>query len=457
MTTTKENEEVNSWEKIAGLLRQEDKVLLEDYIESISARELVRALSHMPTEDQTHLLMLLSPDYSAYLLEEIPDVQASKLIEKLPISEAATILNEMQSSEQADLLATINEESAEAILAEMKPEEAEDARMLLSYEPDVAGGLMITEYLAFKTTDVVKDVVENMTENADTYSDYHVQYIYVVSKAGKLEGVLRIRDLLLSKPSTVLSSIMIRKPLCVSIQMSLDALLTFFEDHEFFGVPVVDDQHHMMGVVLRRDVLEAAASRADSEHLRTQGIIGGEELRTMPVLLRARRRLSWLSVNIVLNIIAASVIALYQDTLSSVIALAVFLPIISDMSGCSGNQAVAVSMRELSLNIIKPFEVLRVWWQEVSVGLINGSVLGILVGLAAWLWKGNPYLGLVVGGALALNTLVAVSLGGAIPLILKRLDMDPALASSPILTTITDMFGFFLVLSFATAVLPLLQ
>jgi magnesium transporter len=140
-----------------------------------------------------------------------------------------------------------------------------------------------------------------------------------------------------------------------------------------------------------------------------------------------------------------------------VIALAVFLPIISDMSGCSGNQAVAVSMRELSLNIIKPFEVFRVWWQEVTVGLINGSVLGILVGLAAWLWKGNLYLGLVVGGALALNTVMAVSLGGSIPLILKRLGMDPALASSPILTTITDMFGFFLVLSFATAVLPLLQ
>jgi magnesium transporter len=237
----------------------------------------------------------------------------------------------------------------------------------------------------------------------------------------------------------------------------LDALLAFFDDHEFFGVPVVDEQLRMRGVVLRRDVLEAAASRADSEHMRTQGIIGGEELRTMPVLLRSRRRLSWLSVNILLNIVAASVIALYQDTLSSVIALAVFLPIISDMSGCSGNQAVAVSMRELSLNIVKPFEVFRVWWQEISVGLINGIVLGILVGVAAWLWKGNLYLGLVVGGALAVNTLVAVSIGGAIPLILKRIGMDPALASSPILTTITDMFGFFLVLSFATAVLPLLN
>jgi magnesium transporter len=159
-------------------------------------------------------------------------------------------------------------------------------------------------------------------------------------------------------------------------------------------------------------------------------------------------------LNIVLNIVAASVIAFYEDTLSAVIALAVFLPIVSDMSGCSGNQAVAVSMRELSLGIVKPFEALRVWFQELSVGLMNGLVLGSLLALAAWLWKGNPYLGLVVGGALAVNTLVAVSIGGVVPLLLKRINVDPAIASGPILTTVTDMCGFFLVLSFATLMLP---
>jgi magnesium transporter len=132
----------------------------------------------------------------------------------------------------------------------------------------------------------------------------------------------------------------------------------------------------------------------------------------------------------------------------------VFLPIVSDMSGCSGNQAVAVSIRELSLGITKPFDVLRVWLQEIKVGVINGVVLGILLGLAAQLWKGNPWLGLVVGGALAVNTMVAVSLGGVVPLVLKRLRFDPATSSGPILTTVTDMFGFFLVLSFATLLLP---
>ena len=157
-----------------------------------------------------------------------------------------------------------------------------------------------------------------------------------------------------------------------------------------------------------------------------------------------------------LNILAASIIAFHQDTVRSVIALAVFLPIISDMSGCSGNQAVAVSMRELSIGTVKPREVFRVWYQEISVGVVNGISLGLLIAAAAYLWKGSVYLGIVVGGALAINTLIAVSIGGTVPLILKKYGMDPALASGPILTTITDMCGFFLTLTLAAQMLHVL-
>ena len=149
-----------------------------------------------------------------------------------------------------------------------------------------------------------------------------------------------------------------------------------------------------------------------------------------------------------------AVIAVFQDTLSAVIALAVFLPIISDMSGCSGNQAVAVSIRELTLGLVKPYEFLRVLAKEAPVGLMNGLALGAILAGVAFLWQGNVYLGAVVGAAMMLNTLVAVVLGGLIPLALKAAKQDPALASGPILTTVTDMCGFFLVLSFASAILP---
>jgi len=243
--------------------------------------------------------------------------------------------------------------------------------------------------------------------------------------------------------------------LTVGVTTTLDELQDLFDEHNFLGLPVVEADGCLVGVVSRSAVDAAALERSESESLKRQGVVG-DELRSMPVWIRSRRRLAWLSANIVLNIIAASVISAYEETLTAVIAIAVFLPMVSDMSGCSGNQAVGVTMRELSLGIVQPKDALRVWLKEVSVGVINGIALGILIGMVAWAWKGNPYLGLVIGIALALNTVLAVSIGGVVPLLLKRFKQDPAAASGPLLTTITDMAGFFLVLSLATLMMPLL-
>ena len=402
--------------------------------------------------DQSLLLSVLSPEDSADIIEEIPQSQAVSIIENLEASDAAAIVNEMESDEQADLMIELSPANADAILDSMDPDEAEGVKKLIKYDSDTAGGLMITEYLTFSETHTVGDVAQNMRDNAEKYEGYNVQYIYVHSK-NKFAGVLQMKDLLLSKVNTKLSEIVIRNAFTVSDSAKIEELISFFDNHDFYGVPVLNVHQQMVGVVLRKDILETKNELVNTDLLLTQGIVGGEELRTMPVLLRSRRRLSWLSVNILLNIVAASVIAFYQDTLSAVIALAVFLPIISDMSGCSGNQAVAVSMRELSLGVVKPFDMFRVLFQEVSIGLLNGLALGFLIGMAAFIWQGNVYLGLVVGGALMINTMVAVSIGGTVPLVLKRLGFDPALASGPILTTVTDMCGFFLALGFATFML----
>ena len=170
----------------------------------------------------------------------------------------------------------------------------------------------------------------------------------------------------------------------------------------------------------------------------------------MPIPLRSAKRLSWLSINILLNFMAASVIIIYQDTLAQAITLAVFLPIISDMSGCSGNQSVAVTLRELALGWLQPKEIFRVLFKESILGIMNGLVLGFIIAVIAFFWKENIYLGLVVGTALACNTVIAVCLGSAIPIVLKLFKIDPAIASGPLLTTITDMVGFLLVFVFAT-------
>ena len=445
------------WENIQALIDAGDAARLFDFIDDMSPTETARAISRLSAENQGRLFQLLTPADAAEIIEDISDTQAADLIDDLPPEQAAAILEELDSDHLADLLGEMDVEDAEAILERMTPEDAEEARQFMAYPADTAGGLMISEYLSFPAWMTIAEVLKDLQDNREEYADYHVQYFYVTDGEERLIGVLRMHDLLFPKRSATLESIMIRDPLKLAVESRLEELRDFFEDHDLFGAPVVDGEGRMVGVVLPESVEEARREKTVRQFLGLSGIIGGEEFRTMPLFNRSGRRLSWLSLNIVLNIIAASVIALYQDTLAAAITLAVFLPMVSDMSGCSGNQAVAVSMRELSLGLVRPNELLRVMRKESLLGILNGLALGVLLGGVAYLWKGNPYLGLVVGGALAANTVVAVTLGGLLPLLLKRLKMDPALVSSPLLTTVTDMCGFFFVLSFASAILPKLS
>lgn len=449
----KETPTKNIKESVIELIRQDDEKGLHDLFEVTGNRDIIHLISHLNRNERIQLFTLLGPEYAADLMEDIPETQAVEIIEDMKVEDAAAIINEMESDDQADLLQELVEEDAEAIMEEMEPDEAASVRKLLSYDEDTAGGLMQIEYFVFNNNMTVAEVIDELRGNAEVYQDYPLNTVFVTNRRGALTGVLEMQNLLLSGPDVRLGAISKADFYSINHADTFETLIEFFDTHDLIGVPVVDDHQDLVGVLLRRDVLEEETMRVSREYMESKGIVGGEELRTMPVYLRAKRRLSWLSVNILLNIIAASVIAFHQDVLTSVIALAVFLPIISDMSGCSGNQAVAVSMRELSIGVVTPREVLRVWWQEVTVGLINGLVLGLLIGLAAILWKGNLYLGLVVGSALMINTLLAVSLGGTIPLILKGFGIDPALASGPILTTITDMVGFFLTLTFASLML----
>ncbi len=443
-------------DRLQQLLEDNQTAKLDDVLEKLDSQDRAWLMDHLDEEHRSRLLEILGRQKAAEVLEELNNAQRTEVVEDLTPEMAAPILQAMHSDGRADVLSEMDDQSRESILKVMDAETARETRGLMSYPSDTAGGLMITEYLSYRDDCTVGDVLADLQENAAAYSDYDVQYTYIVDQNKHLAGVLRMRDLLFSQKSRPVAQLMIKHPQSVEVGAVLDDLRTFFEDHAFFGVPVVDENGLLLGVLRRTAVEEEVAARANRFFLRVSGIIGGEELRSMPLKVRSGRRLSWLSMNIVLNIIAASVIAFYQDTLAQVIALAVFLPIISDMSGCSGNQAVAVSIRELTLGILKPRDFLRTFFKEAAVGLINGLCLGLLIGLVAFLWKGSPALGLVVGTALALNTLVAVCFGGLVPLLLRKFKIDPALVSGPMLTTVTDMCGFFLALTFATIALPYL-
>ena len=444
------------WEELSQLLESGSPEQVEPWLAERSSQDLPLIVSRLDETDRVALISQLSPEAGAELLEHLPLVQAVQLVEEARPEDAAAIVDHLPSDQQADLLTELDEADAEAILRQMTPTEAASARRLSVYEDFVAGGLMVSEYLRYRVQDTVADVLADLEAKSDEYRDYEVQYAYVCDRDGSLRGVLRMRDLLLAKRRQEVGSVMIRDPLSVPDDTPLEGLHQFFEEHSFLGVPVVADGGKLVGVLQRRAVDEAWSEWHDRAYMKSRGIVSGEEIRSMPLWPRTSRRMVWLVGNIGLNLVAASIIAYYEETLQAVIALAVFLPIISDMSGNVGSQAAAVSIRELILGVIRPQDAWRVVRSELLGGLINGTVIGVIIGLVALAWQKSPALGLVIGLAMTLNTLISAAVGGVTPLLLRRLGADPAVASGPLLTTVTDMCGFFMVLGIATAFLQYL-
>lgn len=447
-------EPVDIQDQIEAAFEARDGDALATLLQPLPISEALREVLEFDVDDRGQLLALLPLDLAAEIIEGAPHEVAVDLVVHMEAGDAAAIIDELNSDIQADVIGELADHEAEAILSELDAGDAADVRRLAEYEDDTAGGLMVGEAFTFSQKETVGAVLRRVALDEEDFERYRGQHPYVLDDDNKPVGVVSLRGLLTAKRSAKLTDIMY-KPMTVPVSEPLDSLQDIFERHPFLGMPVVEADGRLAGVVARSAVDAAALERAETSNLKMQGIVG-DEVRSMPLGVRSRRRLAWLSTNIVLNIIAASVISAYEETLAAVIAIAIFLPMVSDMSGCSGNQAVGVTMRELALGLARPTDVFRVWRKEISVGIINGIVLGILIGAVAWVWKGNPYLGMVIGLALALNTMIAVSIGGVVPLILKRVGQDPAAASGPLLTTITDMAGFFLVLSLATAFMPLL-
>ena len=437
-------------------IRASDAETAQAILAPLSVDEHRRALSMLSGHDAEALVELLPSSDAADLIEHLTEPQAVDLLEDVPPETAANIVHELPSDISGDLLREMHAKESQAIFSKLELDDAEESaelRKRVAYEANTAGGLMTEEVIAFPLQTTIEAVRTKLSELASDYSDEVVQYVYVTESNGRLRGVLRLRDLVMNRPERKVEDVMIPDPHHVSVTLDLEALEDIFEARHFLGLPVTDESGMLCGLVSRTAVQEALAENQAESYLKSSGIVSGEELRSMPMRVRCTRRLTWLAPNIILNIIAASVIAAYEGTLQELVMLAVFLPIVSDMSGCAGNQAVAVSIRELTLGILRPGDYLRVILKEGLLGICNGLVLGCVLGTVAAFWKGNVVLGMVVGGALALNTVLSVLLGGLVPLLLKRFKVDPALASGPILTTCTDMCGFFLVLSFATMTL----
>jgi CBS domain-containing protein len=265
-------------------------IALESIIAESSPIELARYFLRLDKIDQTRLLELIGAENSAELISKIFDLEGVSIVEQIPPGHVVPIVKEMSGEEQVQLLRKLQENDAEAVILNMQSKEAKQIRELIKYPDDTAGSLMIKEFLAYPGHLKVIDVLDDLRRQGDRYSDYAIQYAYVINDQGLLTGVLRMRDLLLVPKNKNVSDIMIKDPLYVSVDTPLRDLREFFREHAFMGCPVTDEQNRLVGVVHASWVREAANKRNNQLFLKFAGIVGGEEFRTMPLLKRSSRR-----------------------------------------------------------------------------------------------------------------------------------------------------------------------
>ncbi|MFH1723711.1 MAG: magnesium transporter [Elusimicrobiota bacterium] len=415
-------------------------------------------------------LIEADPRRAAFFLEGLDINDAGAMLAALPPSSARRLFKHLQPAFAGRMLSALRPDSVAAVLESVEPEAAVDAfrsmengvrqtvlgalseqrkialQELLAYPEGSAGRLMSTDVVSFIQGTKVREVIQRL--RAAVRKGSSPTYAYVVDEDRKLKGVLVMRDLLFADSGAPIESVMSPGVKAVSGFTDREDLVQLAKERRYLSVPVVDADGRILGSVRMAELLESSQEEAGED---IQLMFGGsaDERPFSPVSFKLARRLPWLHVNLVTAFMAGAVVALFEGLISQLAVLAVFLPIIAGQGGNAGTQTLSVVLRGLIMREIRPRDAWRAIVRESGVGAITGLVTGVVTAGVAWLWKGNLFLGLVVGLAMIVNLVAAGAAGAVIPLAMKRLGFDPAQSSGIILTTVTDVVGFFAFLGFA--------
>ncbi|HEY62923.1 MAG TPA: magnesium transporter [Anaerolineae bacterium] len=404
-------------------------------------------------EERTKIIEHLDISATADLFDELEDDETLDVAESLPTEKLADILDEMDPDEAADLLGDLSPGQAKAALAHM--EEPEEVIPLLAYPDETAGGRMTTAYVTLQRRTTVAQAIHFLQEvSPDSDVPY---YLFVVDKDKKLIGVVGLRALVIAKPSEYIENIMDPHVVYVNAQTDQEEAARIMTRYDLSALPVVDEQRRLIGVITHDDILDVLEDEATEDIYRLASVSDTDLKPDSPITEQLRGRLPWLLLNTCTAMFAAWIISNFKDLFVQVAVLAFFQSVVAGQGGNAASQNVAMFVRAIAL---KKIEVKNIWWiliKQLIVGLLQGIVIGLIVGLGVSFWQHNPFLGLVIGLALICNSLVAVTVGTLIPLFLKSVGQDPALASSVLVTAATDSFGFLIFLSLAKVFLPYIQ
>ncbi len=414
--------------------------------------ELLSALEE--PEVKSKVFSFLAPDIAPQVLSLVPPLTRQEIAQDLPEAYLQQILERLDSDDATDLLGSLSQERAQALLERVSQPISAEIQQLLRYPADTAGGIMQTEYVTVPEGATVEQAIDIVRSRAEEVKDIH--NVFVVDHYRHLIGVLPLRKLILAGIREPVDTVMDRQVVSVAAETDQEEVAQLFKKYDLVSLPVIDSRGTLLGRITVDDVVDVLEEEATEDFYKLVGL-GQEEPALDSPLRTIRRRLPWLGLNLVTTTLSAGVIALFEGTIQSVAIAAAFMTMVAAQGGNAGIQTLTVIVRGLALGEVSLIHARRVLRKELTVAFGNGVVLGCAAGVVAYLWKGQPLLGLVLGLALMTNFLVAALVGSMIPLTLRRLRIDPAVASNVFVTACTDICGFLSFLGFLTLFLYYLR
>ena len=433
-------------ERIDDALRSETLGDVAGILAEMSPGDVAYLISSSPPDYRDVLLGLLEPDQEAQVVNELPDdLRNATLIDRAPEA-LAEIVGQLDDDDVADILHELPDEVTGQVLAIMDEQYRQRLQTVLSFPDDVAGGLMSTDTITIRADLTLDVVLRYLRRHAEIPTN--TDNLIVVNRNDRFVGLLPIGTVLVSDPAVSVREMMITDQEAINAGTPATEVARRFERNDWISAPVVDDSGQLLGRITIDDVVDVIMEEADHSLTSLAGL--AEEDTFAPVWQSAPRRAVWLGLNLVTALLASSVINLFQDTIEKVVALAVLMPIVASMGGIAGTQSLTILIRAMAMGQISDRNQLWLVGRESLVGLLNGLLWAAVIAATASIWFGDMVLGAIIACAMLINLVTAGLTGAGLPIVLRRLRIDPALAGGVLVTTITDVVGFLAFLGLAT-------
>ncbi len=432
------------------LLRRNAYVNLARLLGKLHGRDSADIVTQIPLIEQCKLLeQLPTLELVTSIFTYLDEKTRTQLMPHLSTARLAAIVRHLPTDDAADILAELPQERLAEMFDQLPDTLAEQINRLLAYDPQTAGGLMTTDYFALEDTWTAAEVLEQLRRSSRLETIF---YLYVVDAEHRLVGVVSLRQLVLAEPDVVIRDLMETEVIQVTVDEDQAHIAHLITQYDFLALPVVDYSRRLVGIVTVDDIIDVISEEATEDMLRMAGV-NPDEMLEHTSRGNLRHRLPWLSVSWLGGLLASYVIDANEATLSRMVMLAAFFPVIIGMGGNAATQSLAVAVRGLATGSIKVGDLGAAILKEGRIGLSLGAIYGVLLGAVAYIWQGTGMLGLVVGVAIWASMSVAAVLGGVLPLVFARLRIDPAVASGPFLTTAVDVIGLVIFLTTARLLL----